>query len=223
MEGRFEESTQEFIIEQIGDQIVDLPALQSMPEIIEVPAVTCTALSPRIEYVAPAPTDTFAAPAPETGHVTLAFERVEEQIVDVPFPSMVEVIAEGAQIIPPERSLQRTVEHLVDAPVPQVVEEQLVAEETTQFVDELSSEELSVLEFQVEVDRCVLVPKREKEKLSLLEEYSFIPPRGREELRRAIQAGKDALAVAVRELHAFREQSDLWKRRRIWNPNTSHP
>ena len=116
----------------------------------------------------------------------------------------------------------------MDAPV---VEEQLVAEETTQFVSELSSEELSALEFlqnithekQVEVDRCVPVLKREKEKLRLLEECSFVPPHDLEELRRAVRAGKDALAVAMRELHAFREQSDLWKLRRFWNFDTSHP
>ena len=35
LEGRFDESTQEFIIEQIGDQIVDLPVPQMMPEIID--------------------------------------------------------------------------------------------------------------------------------------------------------------------------------------------
>ena len=118
LEGRFEESTQEFIIEQIGDQIVHLPVIQIMPEIIEVPAVTCTVLSPTVEYVAPSPADTFAAPAPETEHVTPAPERVE-QIVDVPFPP----IAEVAQIIPPARFLRRIVMHLVDAPVPQVVED----------------------------------------------------------------------------------------------------
>ena len=66
LEGRFVESTQEFIIEQIGDQIVDLPVLHIMPEIIDVPSVTCAALSSRVEFVAsaPAPADTFAAPAP---------------------------------------------------------------------------------------------------------------------------------------------------------------
>ena len=64
LEGRFMESTQEFIIEQIGDQIVDLPVLQFMPETIDVPSVTCSALSSRVEFVAPAPADTFAAPAP---------------------------------------------------------------------------------------------------------------------------------------------------------------
>ena len=64
LEGRFVESTQEFNIEQIGDQIVDLPVLQFMPEIIDVPSVTCSALYSRVEFVAPAPADTFAAPAP---------------------------------------------------------------------------------------------------------------------------------------------------------------
>ena len=63
LERRFVESTQEFIIEQI-DQIVDLPVLHIMPEIIDVPSVTCAALSSRVEFVAPAPADTFAAPAP---------------------------------------------------------------------------------------------------------------------------------------------------------------
>ena len=63
LEGRFVESAQEFIIEQIGDQIVDLPVLHIMPEIIDVPSVSCAALSSRVEFVAPAPADTFAAPA----------------------------------------------------------------------------------------------------------------------------------------------------------------
>ena len=39
LEGRFVDSTQEFVIEQIGDQIVDLPVLHIMPEIIDVPSV----------------------------------------------------------------------------------------------------------------------------------------------------------------------------------------
>ena len=135
------------------------------------------------------------------------------------------------QIIPQERSQQRTVEQIVGAPVPQVVEEQLVAEETTQFVDEPSSEELSALEFlqciihekQVEVDRCVPVLKCEKEKLRLLEVCSFVPPRDLKQLRRHIQTAKDAMAFAMRDLHACREQSDPWKRRRISNPGTPHP
>ena len=63
LERRFVESTQEFIIEQIGDQIVDLTVLHIMPEIIDVPSVTCAALKSRVEFVAPAPADTFAAPA----------------------------------------------------------------------------------------------------------------------------------------------------------------
>ena len=61
-------------------------------------------------------------------------------------------------------------------------------------------------EKQMEVDRCVLVLKRERDRLRLLEECSSAPPRDLEELRRAIQAGQDALAVAMRDLHAFREQ-----------------
>ena len=77
LEGRFAESTQEFIIEQIGDQIVDLPVLQFMPEIIDVPSVTCSALSSRVEFVAPEPGDTFAAPALVTEHVTPAPRRVK--------------------------------------------------------------------------------------------------------------------------------------------------
>ena len=51
LEGRFEESTQEFIIEQIGDRIVDLPVLEITPEIIVVLAVTETAQSSRVEHV----------------------------------------------------------------------------------------------------------------------------------------------------------------------------
>ena len=158
-------------------------------------------------------------------------ERIEEQIVDIPVPSIVEEIAEVVQFIPQERLQQRTLEQIVGVPVPQVVEEQLDAEETTQFVDEPSSEGLSALEFlqstihekQVEVDCCVPVLKREKEKWRLLEECSFVPPRDLEELRRNIQPGKDAKAVAICDLHACREQSDLWKRRRFANPDSPHP
>ena len=158
-------------------------------------------------------------------------ERIEEQIVDIPVPPTVKDIEELVQIITQERSQQRTVNQLVGAPKAQVVEEQLVAEETTQFLDEPSSEEPSALEFlqniihetPVEVDRCVLVLRREKEKLRLLEECSFVPPRDLAELRRHIQTGKDAIAVAMHDLHACREQSDLWRRRRISNPDTPHP
>ena len=78
-------------------------------------------------------------------------------------------------------------------------------------------------EKQVEVDRCVRVLKRETEKLRLLEECSFVLPRDLEELRRVIQTGKDALAVAMLDLYASREQSGLWKRRRISNSDMPHP
>ena len=61
----------------------------------------------------------------------------------------------------------------------------------------------------MEVDRCVLVLKREKEKLRLLEECSFVPPRDLEELRRHTQTGKDVMAVAMRDFHASREQPGL--------------
>ena len=96
---------------------------------------------------------------------------------------------------------------------------------------EPSPEELTSLESlqhiihekQVEVDRCVRVLKRDTEKLRLLEKCSYVPPRDLEELRRANQASKDALAVPMRELHAFREQPGLWKRSRISNPDTPHP
>ena len=61
---------------------------------------------------------------------------------------------------------------------------------TCTFVIEPSPAELFALESlqniihekQMEVDRCVLVLKCETEKLRLLEECSFVPPRGIEEL-----------------------------------------
>ena len=56
----------------------------------------------------------------------------------------------------------------------------------------------------MEVDRFVRVLKRETEKLRLLEECSFVPPRELQEVRRHIQAGKDVMAVAMRDLHACR-------------------
>ena len=63
LEGRFVESTQEFIIEQIGDQIVDLPVLHIMPEIIDVPSVTCAALCSRVDVVTPLQHQHHATPA----------------------------------------------------------------------------------------------------------------------------------------------------------------
>ena len=52
-------------------------------------------------------------------------------------------------------------------------------------------------EKQMEVDRSVLALKREKDTLRLFEECSSAPPRDLEELRRAIQAGHDTLAVSL--------------------------
>ena len=46
-------------------------------------------------------------------------ERIEEQIVDIPVPPIVEERAEVAQIIPQERFQQSTVEKIVVVPVPQ--------------------------------------------------------------------------------------------------------
>ena len=91
------------------------------------------------------------------------------------------------------------------------------ASPVTDSLPELGLAELSALESphnvfhekQMVVDRRVLVLKREKDKLRLLVECSFAPRHDLAELRRAIQAGQDALAVALRYLHAFREQSGL--------------
>ena len=68
MEDRFEKSTQEPIIEQNGDQIVDVPVPQFVPEIIEVlaPHVAAT------EYVAPTRAVAFDEPAPVTEHLAPA-------------------------------------------------------------------------------------------------------------------------------------------------------
>ena len=67
-------------------------------------------------------------------------ERIEEQIVDILVPPIVEETAEVVQIIPQERFQQSTVEQIVVVPVPQVVEEQFVAEEAIQTSVEIRTE-----------------------------------------------------------------------------------
>ena len=61
-----------------------------------------------------------------------------------------------------------------------------------------------------------------KEKLRLLEECSFVPPRDFVELRRYIEVGKDAMGLAIRDLHAFREQPD-WSLRWEAKAKTAEP
>ena len=151
-------------------------------------------------------------------------ERIEEQIVDIPVPSIVEEIAEVVQFIPQERFQQRTLEQIVGVPCATGCggTARCRSDDPVLLMSPVLNNSLCwnffesiVHEKQVEVDRCVLVLKREKEKWRFLEDCSFVPPRDLEELRRHIQTGKDAMAVAMRDLHACREQSDLWKRRRI--------
>ena len=105
----------------------------------------------------------------------------------------------GIKEIPQERFPEQTVKQIETARPAPVVED--VAPAPVIEPSALEALQNIIHEKQVEVDRCVQMLKRETEKLRLLEECSFAPPRDLEELRRAIQAGKDALAVAMRDLH----------------------
>jgi len=57
LDGRLEECTQELIIEQKGDQILDVPEPRIVPETNALPAPALV-----IEFVAPARTATFDDP-----------------------------------------------------------------------------------------------------------------------------------------------------------------
>ena len=114
---------------------------------------------------------------------------------------------ETVDLVPvlPHEHLPPAMEYI--APVSPVTDS--LAETGPAALSALESLQNVIHEKQMEVDRCVLVLKRAKDTLRLLEECSFAPPRDLEELRRAIQASQDALAVAMRDLYAFREQSGL--------------
>ena len=124
---------------------------------------------------------------------------LQEQIGDIPGPPIVEETVDLVLVLSHEHILP-SMEYI--APTSPV----------TDSLPELGPAALFALESlqniihgkQMEVDRCFLVLKGEKDRLRLV-----APPRDLEELRRAIQTGQDALAVAMRELHAFREQSGL--------------
>ena len=81
---------------------------------------------------------------------------------------------------------------------------------------QLEAAALSVLgnvlhEKKRDVHHCERVLKREQEKLRVLEERAVIPPHELQSLRSHIQSGKDAMAVAVRDLYEGQQQL---KRRR---------
>ena len=129
-------------------------------------------------------------------------QHTAEEIIHVPIPQIQEQIVEGVKEIPPERSPEQTVKQIKNAtPIPVVEdvtpEPGFSCTSTVPVVEYVapppviapSPEELSALESvqniiherRVDVDRCVRVPKRETEKLPLLEECSFV--RELEELR----------------------------------------
>ena len=107
-----------------------------------------------------------------------------------------------------KRSSEHIAEHTVDDRVPLVDEKKL--DDALQLLDDV------LYEKQAHVDRCIRELKRALEKLSLVEKSASLAfPRDVERIQGEIQDGKDALAVALRDLHACREQSEQFKRRRI--------
>ena len=74
---------------------------------------------------------------------------------------------------------------------------------------------------QDQIDRCIRLLKCAKEIFRLVEKSASLAfPCDLKRIQGEIQDGKDALAVALRDLHACREQSELFKGRRIsrsWN------
>ena len=131
----------------------------------------------------------------------LSQETVEicERNVDLDLPMM---------LAPRKRSSEHTAEHTVDDPVLLVDEKSL--DDTLQLPKDVLHEK------QVQVDRFVQELKRAKEKLRLVEKSaSLVFPCDLERIQDEIQNGHASLAVALRDLHARREQCELWKRRRI--------
>ena len=169
-----------------------------------------------------------------TRSVPGSFERTQqrtvENIVRVPVSQIQDQFVEGVKEIHQERLPERIEELIEDTPAPLNTSStstsstspgissatQVPALEEMAHALEPSPAELSALESlqnvvhekQMEVDRCVLVLKREK-KLRLLEECSLVHPREIEEVRRHIQARKDVMATAVRDLQACLEQLGL--------------
>ena len=114
------------------------------------------------------------------------------QIGDIPVPPIVEEIVDLVPVLPHEHLLP-VMEYI--APTSPV----------NDSLPEPGPAKLSALESL----HNVIHEKQKKDTLRLLEECSSAPPRDLGKLRRAIQAGQDALAVAMCDLHAFREQSGL--------------
>ena len=129
---------------------------------------------------------------------------LQEQIGDIPVPPIVEETVDLVPVLPHEHLLP-VMEYIAPtSPVNDSLPEPGPAE-----LSALESLHNVIHEKQMEVDRCVRVRWRENDRLRLLEECSSAPPRDLAELRRAIQAGQDALAVVMCDWHAFREQSGL--------------
>ena len=109
---------------------------------------------------------------------------------------------------PRKRSSEHVAEHTVDDLVPLVVKKKL--DGALQLFDEDFTEK------QAHVDRCIRELKRAKEILRLVAKSpSLVCPRDIERIQGEIQDGKYSHAVALRDLYACREQSELFKRRRI--------
>ena len=161
------------------------------------PQFSSTAVEPFSPHVVGPlpPLKEFAGPMYNQIHQEqIAAGETTENIAEIPVEEEQVIVQEIPEVVGPLPPIDEPTEPVYN----QVHQEQLVA-----------SLQNIIHEKQMEVDRGVLVLKREKNKLRLLEECSLAPPRDLEELRRAIQAGQDALAVAMRELHAFREQFGL--------------
>ena len=130
-------------------------------------------------------------------------ERIEELIVNALIPRSVELIEDipvpQQQLIAEETTLNTSSTSTSSATpgVPSATPVSVIEYVALAPVIELSPEELSALktlqnvfhEKHMEVDRYVLVLKREKEKLRLLGECSFVPPHDLEVLRRHVQHG----------------------------------
>ena len=199
-----------------------LSALVSVTEhATPTPVDMCTAPARMIEHVAPAPVIEYIAPSPAVSYPLFfpSFDQINEAVTDLEKPQFSITADETSQMPVVERiQEQSAVSDLVTSVESSPVVNSVPLLHAMEYImPEPGPAELSALESlqsvihqkQMKVDRGVVVLKSEKNKLRLFEECSFAPPRDLEELRRAIQAGQDALAVAMRDVHAFREQFGL--------------
>ena len=146
----------------------------------------------------------------------LLFEPIEEPVVNAPIPHSVVLIEDipvpQGQLIAEETTLNTSSTSTSSAtpsvpsatPVPVIVHLSPVLQSSLRW----NLFQNVIHEKQMEVDRCVFVFKREKEKLRLLEDCSCVPPHDLEVLRGHIHTCK-VMAAAMGDLQACREQPGM--------------